>query len=249
MPLIMNSKRLIVTQEYASQWRRLKVPSLDVFNETGTLEHLEIWDLDVADMPKIPDSVTTLEIRNTSMTDLRQINANWGNIDTLILEANSQLRGTVNVPDGVKDFAILTHLVGIIRFPSGIKRVRCGPYVRFTQFVGSMPSESLYLVSSYTHPYKKGLMDMEELCQNEIRYSLPMYEDIITQKWHFRMMKFIEEVNKSINYKVCAELGSIPKRIRVSEDNVENPIVVAMNLSSNYPRRMAEFMAEVTTVG
>jgi hypothetical protein len=248
MPLIMNSKRLIITQEYASTWRSLKVPSLDVFNATGTLDHLEIWDLDVADMPRIPDSVTTLEIRNTTMTDLRQINANWGNIDTLILEANSKLRGTVNVPDGVKDFAILNQMVGIIRFPEGLKRVRCGPHVRFTQFVGSMPSDTLYLVSTYANPYKKGLMDMEELCENEIRYSLPMYDEIITQKWHFRMMKLIEGVNKCINYKVCAELGSIPKRIRVSEDNFDNPIVVAMNLSSNYPRRMAEFVAEVTTV-
>jgi len=40
------------------------------------------------------------------------------------------------------------------------------------------------------------------------------------------------------------ELGSIPRRIRIStEEDLYNPIIIAMKLASNYPRRMAEFVA------
>lgn len=248
LQVIKNTRMLIITTDYVEPGFICKVPSLEIFNETGTLEHLEIWDLDVSHLPKIPDSVRTLELRDTNLTNLNQICANWGNIETLVLDSNKKFTGSVIVPEGVRDFAIMNQLVGVIRFPADIRKVRCGPMVRFTQLTGNMPREMLYLVNVISNPYKKGLDAMERLCENEIRGSLPMYEDIITQKWHIQQMKFIESVNKNINYSLCSDMGSIPTRIRVSEDNVENPIVVAMNLSSNYPRRMAEFFTEVTTV-
>jgi hypothetical protein len=243
LPEILNSRMLIITTDIADPCYRLKVPSLDAFNATGTLEHLEIWDLNVIDMPAIPDSVRSLQIRNTNMTNLNQIHANWRNMDNLTLDSNKKLKGSLIVPDGVQEFVMGNQLVDIIRFPSEIKRVQCGPRVRFTQLVGSLPSETLFLFNVFAHPYKKVLSDMEEQCQNEIRHSLAMYEDMITQKWHMRQMKYIEEVNTNLRYKTYEEIGSIAARIRVSEDNIENPIVVAMKLASNYPRRMAEFLS------
>jgi len=54
-------------------------------------------------------------------------------------------------------------------------------------------------------------------------------------------VKHITKVNAQHQY---LELGSIPRRIRIStEEDLYNPIIIAMKLASNYPRRMAEFVA------
>ena len=247
--IIRNTRMLIIMPGYSDIGYTCKVPSLDIFNETGTLEHLEICELDVKDMPKIPDSVRRLEIRNTNITNLTQINANWGNIGTLILDMNKRFTGSFNVPDGVTEFAIVNQRVGVIRLPSKIRKVQCGPCVKFTQLVGEMPTEVLNLINVFSNPYKKGFDEMEKLCGDEVLGSLPMYEEIICKKWHGRQIQYIKEVNTNINYSLYKEFGSIPKRMRVSTvEDMENPIVVAMNLASNYPRRMAEFFTERTTV-
>jgi len=251
MNTIINTRMLIIIPDIADQYYTHKVPSLDVFNETGLLEHLEICELDVMNLPKIPDSVRSLEIKNTNITNINQIHANWGgggNLTTLILDSNKKLKGSVIVPDGVLVFAIMNQIVNVIRLPFGIKKVQCGPRIKFMQLSGEMPEEMLYFVNVISNPYKKELDEIDRLCDDEIRESLAMYEDMIIQKWHFRKIKCIEEVNKNINYKLYAEFGFIPKRIRVSSvEDLKNPIIVAMNLASNYPRRMAEFLCEEDT--
>jgi len=244
--IICNSRMLIITTDIADPSYTLKVPSVDIFNETGTLEHLEIWDMDVVDMPRIPSCVRSLEITNTNLTSLDQIRANWANMETLILDTNKMFRGSVIVPEGVKEFAMMNQSADIIRFPPGIQKVRLGSLIRFTQLTGHLPQEILYLFGKFAHPYKHELDEMKDICENEIRTSLPMDEEFITAKWHQRMMAYIERVNHKKNYIVYQHFGSIPKRIRVSAENIDNPIVVAMNLSSNYPRRMAEFISEYT---
>lgn len=56
--------------------------------------------------------------------------------------------------------------------------------------------------------------------------------------------EIVEHITQVNAQRVYLELGSIPKRIKISEDKFEDPIVVVMKaLQSNYPRRMAEFMA------
>jgi len=46
------------------------------------------------------------------------------------------------------------------------------------------------------------------------------------------------------SHKYYIHFANIPTKIRISSnDDLQNPIVIALNLASNYPRRMAEFFA------
>lgn len=240
--IISNAQRLCITLQYPNLDCPLAGPLREVFARNAVLEDLELWDVDLTDMPEIPDSVRSLTLRNTTITNLNQIRSKRNTLVTLILDTNTKLTGNVNVPEGVEEFAMVNQQVEVIRFPPGTKTVHFGPLARFTQLTGSLPSSELYCVHVFTHPYKNGLIEMDKRCKNEISNSLPMYEDLVIQEWHKKKMRYIEEVNKQIGYTAYANMGSIPKRIRVSPDNIENPIVVAMNLVSNYPRRMAEFV-------
>jgi len=59
--------------------------------------------------------------------------------------------------------------------------------------------------------------------------------------------KKFNHINMVNAHSIYMHFGSIPKRIRVSnDDDLENPIIVAFHLSSNYPRRIAEFMSYVS---
>lgn len=72
------------------------------------------------------------------------------------------------------------------------------------------------------------------------------YNNLIlnTHKYHPEITKQkVEHIIQVNAQHVYFEFGSIPQRINVSEKNMESPIVKAMFLGSNYPRRMAEFVA------
>jgi hypothetical protein len=72
----------------------------------------------------------------------------------------------------------------------------------------------------------------------------------------FKIGKIYYNINKknyglfsSYLYKIYLDFGSIPYRIKNAYEHRENPIVIAINIASNLPRRMAEFVTETTIIG
>jgi hypothetical protein len=67
------------------------------------------------------------------------------------------------------------------------------------------------------------------------------YDNNLSQ---YEKIKHIQLVNSCNIYQ---HFGSIPTRIRVSSnEDLENPIIIALHLASNYPRRMAEFISDLS---
>ena len=79
----------------------------------------------------------------------------------------------------------------------------------------------------------------------------PYDEDILNNsaiQYYRRNEIIIKHINKTNAYNTYIHYGTIPKRIRLNLSDVEtmkNPIIIALNLGSNYPRRMAEFMSYI----
>jgi hypothetical protein len=73
----------------------------------------------------------------------------------------------------------------------------------------------------------------------------PYNEQIFHSSYY--CIEIIKHINLVNAHKVYIHYCSIPTRIRVSsEEELDNPIIVALHLASNYPRRMAEFMSYVS---
>ena len=243
-----DARSLVIMSDYP-------LPPLDPFFK-GMLTTLKVLNMDVANLPeRIPDSVRTLLFHNTTLSDIvQQIPANWSNINTLVLSANPLLNGTsLVVPDGVLEFKIISQHVRNIRFMGGGGG---GSYPKtttpvrkfsaeggsFDKLTGNLPKKQILLYSTtqsiYTQP-------TQEICR---KYQKDILK--VSAQHHYRLMdtrdknilECVNKINDEMGYSLYAEFGFIPKRIRVSEENIESPVVVAMNLASNYPRRMAEFV-------
>lgn len=170
----------------------------------------------------IPETVTDLILNKSYITDFATILMSGINLLSItILNNKTPLSFSVSLPSGVSVFYIYNTVVkDAIIFPRTIACVY-GKYCTLPRIYGfdQNTRSTVYIsIVNCISPY-----DQSQLISNNIP----------------RTVAHITQVNAQ---QVYLELGSIPKRIRVSEANIENPIVVAMNLSSNYPRRMAEFM-------
>ena len=60
-------------------------------------------------------------------------------------------------------------------------------------------------------------------------------------EWFIRIICF---QNQQYHYATYSSFGSIPYRIILDKDREITPIVQVFGLSSNYPRRMAEFVVD-----
>jgi len=229
------------------------MPSLEEFN-TGNLVHLELQQIDVTNMPRIPDSVRALTLSYTTLTDLREINVNWDNIQLLKLTRNNGLNGkSLIVPNGVKSLIIICQRFSIIRTPPSIQQFQ-SISTNIGLITGHMPLE-LSIQDTCQTPIYGDLFHMyEDLCYHELddvhldydgdeRY----YETLrVIKKWHDRKVDHIVRYNNDYNSQMYLELGSIKHRIKNPVEHCENPMVAAVFLGSNYLRRAAEFMTEET---
>lgn len=243
-----DARSLVIMSDYP-------LPPLDPFFK-GMLTTLKVLNMDVANLPeRIPDSVRTLLFHNTTLSDIvQQIPANWANINTLVLSSNPLLNGTsLVVPDGVLEFKIISQQVHNIRFMGGggggsypTTQVRkfSAEGGSFDKLTGHLPNKQILLYSTTRSIYTQPTQEIFRKYQKDILK--------VSSQHHYRLMdtrdknilECVKKINDEMGYILYAEFGFIPKRIRVSEDNHESPIVVAMNLASNYPRRMAEFINE-----
>ena len=256
MSIIKDTNRLIIMTDTGCV--KYAIPSLDVFMTTKTLVHLELWEMDVSNCPRIPPSVCSLELVNTTVRDINQIGACWENIERLTLDSNYQLNGSsLTVPNGIEHLVIMTQRFDIIRFPATVKSFR-GIRVKYSQLTGRLP-EKLQCNETYPSfvglsicPYKQGFDQLDVMCRDEIASSVEdidfNLQDEILRKWNDLKRQYVVEINKRINQKIYQDIGSVPRRMCITQDNIDNPIVIALHLASNYSRRMVEFVTEHTGI-
>ena len=222
-----------------------RIPPLDDCNN-GNLFRLELFEMDVTDMPRIPDSVDTLVFTDTTITNLSQINVNWENIVRLELNNNRQLNtDLLIIPNGLEEILIINQQFMTIRSPPTLLDFSArSSYIH--HLVGHLPKFSIQMDLSSNSPlYWGGLNRISKQCEEETENRWGMIEPIL-HKWHIIKLEFIRAVNHIYYNKMYIELGSIKHRIRNPVEHRENPIVAAMFLGSNYLRRAAEFMTEET---
>jgi len=172
----------------------------------------------------IPSTVISLEIEYTLIQNIADIVMNSPNILYLQLRKNKFPNMLMNLPPNL----IRLHVFGeyLINTIHANDRLQC-VYIILSTLPGieNLNPEVIndILIRGGSHPYNETLL-YSNYCRNIINH--------------------IKLVNAE---KVYAHFGSIPKRIRVSKDeDLENPIIIALNIGSNYPRRMAEFMSYVS---
>ena len=172
----------------------------------------------------LPAGVINLEIEHTLIKNIGEIITNSPHLLFLRLSNN-------NVP------ITLTHL------PPTLIRLNVFHQTFTTTIKAQNYLESVYIILS-------DLPGIENLNPYSIKDIVirggvnPYNPGILHESSEQIIIKHIELVNAQ---QVYLHYRSIANRIKISEDNMENPIVVAMKaLKSNYPRRMAEFMAYIS---
>ena len=176
----------------------------------------------------VPNTVLEVLLENTYIADLSPILRFGKNMVSFWVQGSVQpIAMSIPLPSNLNWFVLESTIVtDPIIFPDTIISVAC---------------------SGSTIPRIYGLERAHPDLYCSIQSCITPYNPTRLDNWDINyMVEYITGVNAELAY---LDFGSIPKRIPVSPDNIENPIVVAMNLSSNYPRRMAEFIAitEVTT--
>lgn len=225
-----------------------KLSSLDVFN-TGYLLRLEIKEMDVVNMPRIPSSVTYLVFTNTNLSSLTQVLCEWSNIRTLELTRNELLNGdSLIIPNGPERIVVEGQRFNLIRLPKSI-RIFLTMYTQYTHLTGTLPSITFGRYDIGMNLNKNTIYHFGHIpsqiynnTNNENQGNWIIGHLLINTLFH------IKQMNDIYNYKIYSEFGSIPGRIKNAYVHPNNPIVAVMHLASNYPRRMAEFVVEHTII-
>lgn len=176
----------------------------------------------------IPSTVKNLDIEYTRITNLGDVIHTCTNLQTLKLNRNiyqidiHELRPLP--PNLVRLHIYLETLAKPIHAPDSLLRVQfVNSTIPFLYNFKYTPDASNIIMYGCDSPYDNNIF-INHSEQDKIQH--------------------IHLVNA---HQVYQHFGSIPSRIRISSpDDLENPIVVALNLASNYPRRFAEFITPQT---
>lgn len=228
------------------------LPSLEIFN-TGHLISLKIIGMDITNMSPIPSSVRELELNDTNISDLNIIPVNWSNIRDISLSYNRNLDGR---PLIFPHYMILDQLIinfqrfTLIRLPQSSQSVFLR-FCRYHQITGFLPSTTFVNYTAHGFFGTDSIYDFEMIPRN-IYFHDPAnimrndYFTTIANKVHSLTNQHIKDMNDNVNHKLCNEFSHIPKRIKNAYEHRDEPIVSALHLASNVPRRMAEFVMEFT---
>ena len=177
----------------------------------------------LSELTDIPHTVTDLVIENTMLSNIGSIISECPNIMSLKLNTNMYQIKITKLPINLRYLYIDTEtLTEPIKVNPGL-RIIC-----ISQ--SSIPGiENLkYVPNSYI---------TIDSCESP-------YDNVLLSNPILRTIDRVYHINMVNRHRVYTDFGAIPHRIQISEKNINNPIVVALNLSSNYPRRMAEFIAK-----
>jgi len=208
------------------RYLRIGVGSPDPGNYIGYLDKCFIGGI-----TDIPETVCDIMIRNSYITDLSSVLLSGKSLKTISLINNKiPILFSVPIPYGVSRIFIESTTVGDpIIFPPTIISITC--------FRCSIPRLD-------------GLDCADPNLYLSIQQCITPYDENILFMYGLDNKKNVEYITKVNAQQVYLDFGSIPSRIRISSDKeLNNPIIMALHLASNYPRRMAEFIAitKVTT--
>lgn len=235
--------QLIILPHITTEIRPL-LPPLDFVFDTGHLIRLDIRGMDVTNLPKIPSSVTELIFNKTSLSrPLTELPVDWTRIEHLCLNRNPNLDGTsIVIPAGPQRVVLEGQSFNIVRLPPAIQSLLT-IHTTYHQIVGTLPKKTFGRVGQ--------IRDTDSIYEFD-RFSSNLYRqdgysvEAITHNVHLNVIYYMKRRNDEYNSQVYLDFGSIPRRIQNAYEHRENPIVAALHLSSNYPRRMAEFITEHT---
>jgi hypothetical protein len=185
----------------------------------------------ICGLTDVPESVRSVTLEDTYISDLGSLLSKVKNLVFLIVGYNRvPMSMSGPLPCSLRDFILYeTTVLDSLIFPPGIKRITCSEStIPRIYGLNSVVNRGLDLAFAWcVTPYDNKVLNS------------------FKQTTNIEKILHITRVNA---LQVYCELGSIPVRIRVSEENIDNPIVVAMKLASNYPRRMAEFVADMSVL-
>jgi hypothetical protein len=183
----------------------------------------------------IPSTVTDILIRGTYITDVASVFNHGTNLTHFDLRNNA-------VPISMSSAHLPT--TRLIRF--SLYEVTVVDDIIFPRLIQIV--ELLDCRISRLRGLENANANLSLLIEN----CVSPYDNNILSNLHNSTIDNIQHITEVNAHHIYMEFGSIPKRINLAniDPHVDNPIVTAMFLSSNYPRRMAEFVAvtEVNTV-
>jgi len=192
------------------------------------LTHLRIRNRLTVGITDLPATVVDVQLLRTSITDVSPIFRFGINLLTFSVIRNvTPISMNLPLPSKLLRFWMENTVVtDVVILPNTIGSVSCQGCIIPRLYGLENASNDLYFnLNGCITPY-----DQQRIYQKPFGYQ--NIKDIV---------EYITVVNAVDNY---LELGSIPRRIRIStEEDLYNPIIIAMKLASNYPRRMAEFVA------
>jgi hypothetical protein len=225
------------------------LPSLEIFN-TGHLTYLEIHYMDIptSNLIQIPSSVKKLVLNGTTITDIGQLQINWANIKSLNLRHNEYLndKPLIFPTDNIHDITIDFQRFTIIRLPNYTHCVML-MMTQYMQLTGGLPEKIFINMGSSideTHSIYKFKSVSSQVRQSHGKYNGIGFLNLV----HMETVRHVKEINDNVNHILCHEFSNIPKRIKNAYEHRDEPIVAALHLSSNVPRRMAEFVMEFTKI-
>ena len=185
-------------------------------------------DCFIRGLTDLPESLISITLENTYIPDLGIISG-LNNLESFTMRYNRvPISMSGPLPCSVR-YVTITHsqITDELIFPPEILHITCcDSTIPIIQGLNQAVNDKLECHFSWcATPYDNNVLDIH-----------------IPPSRH-KKISHITRVNSEMAY---TDFGSIPKRIRVSPDNVESPIVVALNLASNYPRRMAEFVVDMS---
>ena len=179
----------------------------------------------------IPNNLRTLEIHNSLIEDIGSIVTQCPSLVTLRLQNNKFPIKIHSYPSTLHALYVvgetITHDMNISKDTAIISLIHSNiPYIYIDPSIlySNVFRHERLIVAGCASPYDECI-----LSNNQIKF-LPKVQHIVyTNSTH-----------------IYRHFGSIPSRIRINDLDAdrENPIIVALKgLQSNYPRRMAEFIA------
>jgi len=187
----------------------------------------------IGGLTDVPDTIEEVTLDDTYITDLCPILSLGKNICSLTIRDNlTPISMGHSFPDKLSVFILYrTIIMDALIFPECITRI-VGVDSTIPRMNGLDRAMLLSTMKCSFRdcitPYNTNIIGWDDLSKGNLK------------------VQHITRVNAEDTYQ---QFGSIPKRIRIStEEDLDNPIIIAMNLASNYPRRMAEFISETPKI-
>jgi len=193
---------------------------------SGGLGHPSVYLKDLTD---IPESVTTLELHRTKIIDIGALLSTCPQLTGLRLQNNQYVINTANFPPALRKLDVINEV--------------------FVQDILLTPE--LVLISMIHSQFPAFRIESEEIGRAVpgrherllIAGCDSPYDELIMSNNKIKFSKKIAHITDINTRKVYQHFCEVRRRIHNPYEHRDEPIVAALFLSANYPRRMAEFLS------